>query len=240
MDSDDPRRTAGGARAAQGNGYQRLRDAIRLDIVNGHFRPGVRLKIAELCARYGVSSIPVREALRNLEGEGLVVMMPNRGATVRAVDAVFLAEIYEIREAIESFMARRFVDLATADALEEMEAAQAELERCEKADDPIGRQNADRRFHRIILGASRNSQAVLLLERQNNLINALRLQFGQSEARRRQIHEEHRALLAAFRAGDGEKAARISARHTRHARNDLIARLEAGASNGRPRTAASR
>jgi DNA-binding GntR family transcriptional regulator len=229
----------GGSEGAAG-GYQRLRDAMRLDIVTGHFPPGMRLKIPELCARYGVSSIPVREALRNLEGEGLVVMLPNRGATVRAVDAVFLREIYEIREAVESFMARRFVELATADALAAMEAAQAELESCEARGDLAGRQEADRRFHRIVLGSSRNGQALLVLERQNNLINALRLRFGQSEARRRQVREEHSALLAAFRAGDGEKAARVSARHTRNAANDLIARLEGAAAAAPRRAVASR
>jgi DNA-binding GntR family transcriptional regulator len=216
--------------SAPGVGYARLRDAIRLDIVTGVFQSGVRLKIPELCRRYGVSSIPIREALQNLEGEGLVVMMPNRGATVRAVDATFLGEIYDIREAIDGFMARRFVELATADALAAVETAQAELEACEDAGDVLGRHNADRRFHRIILGTSNNSQAMLIIERQNNLINALRLNFGQSDARRRQVREEHHALIAAFREGDGEAAARIAARHARNARNDLIARLKAGTS----------
>ena len=209
-------------------GYLRLRDAIRSDIITGVFDSGLRLKIPELCRRYGVSSIPVREALQQLQGEGLVVMMPNRGATVRSVDPVFVSEIYEVREAIDAAMARRFVELASADALVALERAQDEMERREEAGDVLGRHHADRDFHRVILEGANNREAVLIIERQNNIINALRLGYGQSEARRRQVRREHRALLEAIRKGDAKRAGPIAASHARHARNDLIAGMRGG------------
>ena len=208
-----------------GVGYVRLRDAIRSDIINGVFDAGLRLKIPDLCRRYGVSSIPIREALQQLQGEGLVVIMPNRGATVRSVDPVFVSEIYEVREAIDAAMARRFVELASADALAALERAQDEMERREEAGDVLGRHQADRDFHRVIFAGANNREAMLIVERQNNIINALRLGYGQSEVRRRQVRREHRALLDAIRRGDSKRAGAIAASHARHARNDLIAAM---------------
>ena len=206
-------------------GYERLRDAIRSDIISGVFDAGVRLKIPDLCRRYGVSSIPVREALQQLQGEGLVVMMPNRGAIVRLVDPIFVSEIYEVREAIDAAMARRFVEHATADALLALEQAQDKMEQCEEAGNLLGRHLADRAFHRVILSGANNREALLIIDRQNNIINALRLGYGQSEARRQQVRQEHRALIEAVRKGDARRAGTIAANHARNARNDLIAAM---------------
>ena len=218
MDTGVPDR-AGSSRV----GYVRLRDAIRTDILSGVFDSGLRLKIPDLCRRYGVSSIPVREALQQLQGEGLVVMTPNRGAMVRSVDPVFVSEIYEVREAIDAAMARRFVEQVTADALVALERAQDEMERCEESGDLLGRHLADRTFHRVILSGANNREAMLIIDRQNNIIHALRLGYGQSDARRRQVRQEHRALLEAVRKGDAKRAGIIAATHARNARNDLTA-----------------
>ena len=84
-------------------GYSRLRDLIRLDIVAGRLRPGARLKIAELAARYDTSAIPVREALQQLQGEGIVTFIANRGASVRTIDENFIRNIHEICALIEPF-----------------------------------------------------------------------------------------------------------------------------------------
>jgi DNA-binding GntR family transcriptional regulator len=75
----------------------RLHDLIREDIVEGRLEPGARLKTAELAERYGTSTNPVREALHQLQGEGIVVISPNRGARVRPVGEEFVRNIYEIR-----------------------------------------------------------------------------------------------------------------------------------------------
>lgn len=208
-------------------GYRRLRDAIRLDIVDGTHQAGARLKVPALCARYAASAIPVREALQALQGEGLVTMEPHRGAVVRAVDADFLRQIYEIREALEGYLAGRFVALAPASAIVAMREVQAHMERVEAAGDLIARHAADREFHRILLTAAANEQALALIERQNNLSNALRLKYGQSDARRAQVRAEHHALLAALEARDAPAAVEIAARHARNAYQDFIFRMRA-------------
>ena len=89
--------------------YDMLRDAIREDIVAGVFPPGCRLKISDLTERYGISAMPVRDALQQLCGEGYIAIEPNRGASVRQIDATFLSQVYEIRRAVESFFVQQLI-----------------------------------------------------------------------------------------------------------------------------------
>ena len=77
----------------RGTTYHRVHKAILSDIVNGTFAPGSRLKVAELCKRYGSSQMPIREALQLLQGEGFVVMSPNKGASVRPITKVLYGHL---------------------------------------------------------------------------------------------------------------------------------------------------
>ena len=92
---------------------QCLHDLIRDDIVEGRLEPGVRLKTAELAKRYGTSTNPVGEALHQLQGEGMVIISPNRGARVRPISEDFVRNIYEFRALIEHYLVRWFVNYAT-------------------------------------------------------------------------------------------------------------------------------
>ena len=98
----------------RGTTYRRVHDAILADIVKGSFTPGARLKIADLCRRYGLSPMPIREALQQLQGEGIVVMEPNKGAKVRTIDRNFIADIYDVRGALYAIVYRDVI--ATADS----------------------------------------------------------------------------------------------------------------------------
>src|SRR5947207_12786453 len=84
-----------------------IRDRVRDDIVAGALPFGSRLTLDLLAARYSVGHMPVREALRQLEGEGLVVLTPNRGARVRAVDIGFVRNSFDLRIPFEGLIARR-------------------------------------------------------------------------------------------------------------------------------------
>ena len=85
---------------------------IRDDIVSGALRFGERITMDALSSRYGVSHMPVREALRELQGEGLVQIEPNRGARVRSIDSSFVENLFEIRTALEVMLVRRAADAA--------------------------------------------------------------------------------------------------------------------------------
>ena len=84
--------------------YLRLRDQIRSDIEDGCWRLGQHLTLHELSAHYQVSNVPVREALLQLQGDGMVDMRMNKGAVVRAVDARFIEEFFDIREALQTLL----------------------------------------------------------------------------------------------------------------------------------------
>ena len=94
---------------------------IRDDIVAGELLFGARITIDALATRYGVSHMPVREALRELQGEGLVVIEPNRGARVRTIDTRFVENLFEIRTALEVMMVRRAAQRATPADIAELD-----------------------------------------------------------------------------------------------------------------------
>ena len=88
----------------------KLQQRLRADIVAGRIPAGSRLKVSDIIARYGTSTNPAREALHALEGEGLVVITPNRGARVRSVDADFVSSMFDIRLLIEPYIVRWFTE----------------------------------------------------------------------------------------------------------------------------------
>ena len=87
--------------------YARLREKLREDILSGHWPPGEHRTLAHLAERHGVSLSPVREALLGLEGEGLVEIRQHRGAVVPMLDAKLFDDLYDLRGALQSLLARR-------------------------------------------------------------------------------------------------------------------------------------
>src|SRR5690349_17647746 len=123
-------------------------DRIRDDIVAGTLPFGSRLKLDGLAARYATGQMPVREALRQLQGEGLVVQLPNCSARVRAVDVDFVRNIFDLRIAIESMLARRAAERIEAKDVAALEAVQDGFEACIAARDFAGALAAHRECHR--------------------------------------------------------------------------------------------
>ena len=198
---------------------------MRLDIVEGLWCPDARLKVRDLAAHYGVSPAPIRESLQQLQGEGLVVMEPNRGARVRPVDEQLIINVFDVREALESFLTARFADNASPHQLGVLEGLQAEHDAAvEQNDFPVAFA-LNGRFHRMINGAARNPEALAVIDRHLGLTRALRLEYGFTPARMRTIQREHHQLLDAMRRGDAAAARRIAALHVRSSRDDLVERL---------------
>jgi DNA-binding GntR family transcriptional regulator len=156
-----------------------------------------------------------------LSGEGLVVMEANRGATVRAIDAHFMEDIYEIRRVLEVYIVQRFIECAPQGAIEQIASIQAEMEAFEDAEALAERHACDIRFHQAIASAIDNSEIGLIVDRHTNIIDAVMRQFGQTPARLRQVRHEHRALVSALAGGNVELATQTVSDHFAHARADL-------------------
>lgn len=178
------------------NAHRRLLDAIR----SGALAPGARLREAELATRLGVSRTPVREAIRQLEAEGLVTHLPRQGATVRTLDHAEIIELYEMRATLEGAAARMAARAASAVELAELAALNAAMA---GAGDPSAAQAANGQFHRTLLGAARNRfllAAVNALQRTLLLLGPTTL--GEADRIAAAV-AEHASLLDALAARDG-------------------------------------
>jgi DNA-binding GntR family transcriptional regulator len=199
----------------------RLRD----DIISGRIGFGDRLRIGELAGRYGVSHMPVREALRVLVGEGLIVSEQNRGARVRPVHAGFVEDLFDIRTAIETMLARRAAERrseAHVAALRETEALlEALVERGELAAVPA----VNRDFHLVINNAAGNPGAMSLVDGQWLLFTALWNRYGNPPERFQSVVEDHRHLITAIERRDATGAAALMGAHIEKAKQDLLARM---------------
>lgn len=185
---------------------ERLREAI----TSGLLQPGDRLLQEELADRLGVSRMPIREALRRLEAEGLVVLQPYRGAVVASLSSRELQEIYEIRVALETLALRLGVphmDAPTLDALE------TTLVRMDTEVDSSAWLALNTEFHSTLYGSARRG---LLCEHIQNLRNKsdrfLRL-FASQRDRTVQAQDEHWAVFRACREGRVDDACRLLEGH---------------------------
>ncbi len=204
-------------------------DRIRDDIVAGILPFGSRLTLDQLSSRYVTGHMPIREALRQLQGEGLVVQTPNRGARVRAVDVDFVRNIFDLRIAIESMLARRAAERMEPAMIAALEAAERQFESCVAAQDFAGALVANRTFHRIVNEAANNPEAAGILDRHWRLIAALWNLYGYGEERAAGVISDHHQLIRAFASRDADVAACLAMAHAAKAKQDLIARMQCNA-----------
>ena len=207
--------------------YQRITNLIRNEIIGGGMPPGSRLTMTALAVRYGVSVQPVREALQQLEGEGLVEMIPNAGARVRALDRDRLNHAHEIGEALETFLTRQFAEEASLSSIRHLEALQVEHDEATATMDWAWIDAANRAFHNFINTHGGNLEAAGLISRYYGLSESLMNSRGRDTAFAQRVRTEHHALLDAFRRRDAEAAARINTAHVRGTLAVVMAAFEA-------------
>ena len=215
--------------------------AFRLQaaIVDGTLRPGMALRQEEICRRFGVSRTPVREALRKLQAQNLVVIAPHRGAVVRLPARSEVHEIYVLRAELEGLaceLAATTVSGADIESLERaqaaVEAATAELELRPRDVQqgwfflPLIRAND--RFHEVVHSAAGNALLrTTLVNLQSSFPKDLVWRAVRSAGENRTfVIDEHRAVLDALRAGDGPAARARMARHVAHAGAVLLGYLD--------------
>ena len=179
--------------------YGRLVAAIR----DGTLKPGDRLIETELAGRIGISRTPIREAIRQLESDGLVTHEARSGATVRKLDYSEITELYEMRAVLEGTSARFAARAASDIELAELETINTEMEAADKGDRLY---KANRQFHRVILNAARNRFLVKSVEAVQKTLLILGPSTMEDGNRASEAIAEHRALLDALRARDGDAA----------------------------------
>jgi DNA-binding GntR family transcriptional regulator len=207
-------------------GYRRVADRLRQDILDGEIEPGSWVRMQAVADRLGVSVQPVREALQLLEGEGLVEILPNRGARVHGLDRTRLGHIYEVREALESYQARRFAEDARPSEIHRLEEIQARHDKAAEGRDLHLVALTNREFHRVINTYGNNPLIIDPVSRYMDLGRMLVRKVGHEPGYLKRVVREHHALLTAFRRHDATRAADLGAAHVRVTREVMLARLE--------------
>lgn len=179
--------------------YRRLLDEIR----SGALVPGARLREIELAERLGISRTPVREAIRQLEADGLVAHLPRQGATIRSLDHAEVVELYEMRAVLEGTAARLAARAASDIELAELVALNAEL-----AAAPAGAQarEVNRIFHRTLIEAARNRFLIKAMSALQKTLLILGPTTLAEPERAASAFVEHGAVLTALLARNGAEA----------------------------------
>lgn len=197
--------------------YRRLLDEIR----RGELLPGARLRENELAERLGISRTPVREAIRQLESDGLVAHLPRQGATVRTLDYPEIMELYEMRAVLEGTAARLAARGASEVEIAELRALNDELA---KAGHGREAYELNRQFHLTLLDAAKNRFLVKATDALQKTMFILGTSTLIEPERARQAVAEHKAILDALEKRDDTKAENLMRTHIEAAQS---ARLRA-------------
>lgn len=198
--------------------YESLRDAI----VNQVLKPGERLMETDLADEMGVSRTPVREAIRRLELENYVVMIPRKGAYVAGLSIKDINDVFEIRGALESLAAGLAAQRATEEDIKEMESYLAlEATHFDKSD-LIKMIEEDTKFHETIFNASRNSRLLGIVKELREQVQRFRTTTLAVPGRMKFALDEHRAIVEAITNRDIEGAQKAARDHIESAEAALL------------------
>lgn len=197
--------------------YQDIRD----DILCGHYEQGEELAEIAIGERLGVSRTPVREALRQLALEGLVELIPNKGAYAKGISAEDVEDIYLIRSKLEGLCARMAAEKHTEDELGEMEEAICLSEFHAGREEYQRVYEQDSHFHELMYEASHSRMLSNLLSQYHQYVQKVRKLSIQNHTRSTMSSAEHKKILDAIRAHDGDAAEKLATQHVINTMNNL-------------------
>jgi DNA-binding GntR family transcriptional regulator len=199
---------------------ERISDEIRRAVVAGELAPGSRVRQEELATRFGASRIPVREALRRLESEGLVTLVANSGAWIAKVDVEECIEMYKIRERLEPLALSESIPRLTEGDVESLQRLATAIEATTEVEEFL---RLDRDLHLLSYSRAEMPRLVSMIERFWNTTQHYRRAYFKLIERSGHwvIHAEHRLMMEAIRRRDEEEASRILHGHIRRTRLSL-------------------
>ena len=197
-----------------------LRDAVfetlREAILKGVLSPGQHLMEMQLAYQLGVSRTPVREAIRMLELEGLVNMVPRKGARVAAISEKSLCDVLEVRRALEELSVRLACTRMERDDLEKLDSINQQFIRACQGDDVVQIARIDESFHAVIYEAADNAKLLQLLNQMQNQMYRYRIEYIKLKERRQILVEEHKKIIHSLARRDADAAAEAINTHIAH------------------------
>lgn len=195
--------------SVQGQTVEKLREAI----LKGVFKPGQKLVEANLCEQMGVSRSSVREALRHLEAEKLITLIPNKGSFVANIDLEEAEQIYHVRAMLEGEACYLYASRADAQGIKRMREAMSDFERAVKKGDSIERLASTARFYDVILTGCGNKVIAEILQGLLARINFLRARSMATAGRAGHSASELRQIMAAIEGHDARSARAAAVAH---------------------------
>jgi DNA-binding GntR family transcriptional regulator len=200
-------------------------EIIREAIMEGRLAPGQRLKEEELARELGISRTPVREALLMLQSEGLVDLIPKRGASVREYAADDLDDMYRLRALLEGYAARRAATRISMSDVERLEESCARFDRLRAQDDLLDLVKENLFFHNVILEAAASDRLTTLVRKVIEIPLVYKSYYWYSPEQKLISEHYHKQLALALRGRDAERAELIMKEHVLEARDFLLGQL---------------
>lgn len=209
------------------NEYLPLRDVVfqtlRQAILHGELKPGERLMEIHLAERLGVSRTPIREAIRKLELEGLVVMIPRRGAMVASITEKDLKDVLEVRLTLEILAGEVACERITPELLEELRRAGEEFERLQETGDVNRLAVADVSFHEIIYAATGNARLINILNNLREQMYRYRLEYLKDKDSHERLNREHQSIYTGIKNGDRKAVSAAVSEHIHNQEKAILA-----------------
>ena len=185
------------------NEYLPLRDVVfntlRQAILKGELEPGERLMEIQLAERLGVSRTPIREAIRKLELEGLVLMIPRKGAEVAKISARSLRDELEVRRALEELAIELACQRMSEEEVGNLQKAQEDFKKAIAEGDAMKIAETDEHFHDVIYEGTQNAKLIQMLNNLREQMYRYRLEYIKDEDKRKILVLEHEKILKTVR-----------------------------------------
>ena len=200
-------------------------NTLRQAILTGELKPGERLMEIHLANRLGVSRTPIREAIRKLELEGLVTMIPRRGAEVAQITEKSMNDVLEVRRALDALCVELACDRITKEELESLKQACDNFELAVKTKDVKKIAQADVALHDIIVQATGNSRLIQLVNNLSEQMYRYRFEYIKDISQHERLVEEHRIIYQGIVDQDKETASLAAKLHIDNQKKAIIRQI---------------
>jgi len=209
--------------------YQPLRDVtfetLRKAIISGDIKPGERLMEVSLAEQMGVSRTPVREAIRRLEAEGLVTMVPRKGTHVSELSSKDIIDVLEVRGALDKLATSLAAKRVQPQQIRALESIHRQFISCVEKGNMEGAIRKDIEFHDAIYAASGNSRLIGVLSSLKEHVYRFRVIYLRDLNIAEHVEQEHQQILDALKEHNEELAAKLSEQHIRNQMDAIVEAL---------------
>jgi DNA-binding GntR family transcriptional regulator len=197
-------------------------DFVKAQIMNLDLKPGAYITDSQVAEELDISRTPVREALRRLEQEGLLVSQARRGWKIYTLSLEDIHEIFDIKETLEGLIARRAAECEDDELRKALRESIVRMNAAGKADDADAWHEADSQLHEVIFAMGGNARATSIIRSLNDQWHRVRIGFVAMHGRIERSNPEHEAIVESILAGKGEQAEQLMRVHLNNVRQELV------------------